>query len=64
MLTSMSCGLLLAEGKHWDGWLGFSHFLTCGLHEQVMWNAAVHMEFVHDHADYGFETPSIKFNWR
>uniref|UniRef100_A0A672V1T7 glutathione-disulfide reductase n=1 Tax=Strigops habroptila TaxID=2489341 RepID=A0A672V1T7_STRHB len=30
----------------------------------VMWNAAVHMEFIHDHADYGFETPSIKFNWR
>ncbi|XP_061209703.1 glutathione reductase, mitochondrial isoform X2 [Neopsephotus bourkii] len=32
--------------------------------KKVMWNAAVHMEFVHDHADYGFETPSIKFNWR
>ncbi|XP_030335320.1 glutathione reductase, mitochondrial isoform X8 [Strigops habroptila] len=32
--------------------------------KKVMWNAAVHMEFIHDHADYGFETPSIKFNWR
>ncbi|XP_069711174.1 glutathione reductase, mitochondrial isoform X2 [Phaenicophaeus curvirostris] len=32
--------------------------------KKVMWNAAVHAEFIHDHADYGFETPSIKFNWR
>ncbi|NXA25600.1 GSHR protein, partial [Ibidorhyncha struthersii] len=31
---------------------------------QVMWNAAVHAEFIHDHSDYGFETPSVKFNWR
>ncbi|KAM6072983.1 glutathione reductase, mitochondrial isoform 3-T3 [Theristicus caerulescens] len=30
----------------------------------VMWNAAIHAEFIHDHADYGFETPSVKFNWR
>ncbi|XP_075565334.1 glutathione reductase, mitochondrial isoform X2 [Pelecanus crispus] len=29
-----------------------------------MWNAAVHAEFVHDHADYGFETPGVRFNWR
>ncbi|KAM6120200.1 glutathione reductase, mitochondrial isoform 1-T1 [Pterocles gutturalis] len=29
-----------------------------------MWYAAVHAEFVHDHADYGFETPGVKFNWR
>uniref|UniRef100_A0A8C0BH30 Glutathione-disulfide reductase n=1 Tax=Buteo japonicus TaxID=224669 RepID=A0A8C0BH30_9AVES len=29
-----------------------------------MWNTAVHAEFIHDHADYGFETPSVKFNWR
>ncbi|NXV78227.1 GSHR protein, partial [Atlantisia rogersi] len=33
----------------------------CG---QVMWNTAVHAEFIHDHADYGFETPGVKFNWR
>ncbi|KAF1536340.1 Glutathione reductase, mitochondrial, partial [Eudyptes schlegeli] len=32
--------------------------------KKVMWNAAVHAEFVHDHADYGFETPGVKFNWR
>ncbi|NWR52490.1 GSHR protein, partial [Regulus satrapa] len=31
---------------------------------QVMWNAAVHAEFVHDHADYGFEAPGVRFNWR
>ncbi|NXE00611.1 GSHR protein, partial [Chaetorhynchus papuensis] len=37
---------------------------TCGLCGQVMWNTAVHAEFVHDHADYGFETPRVKFNWR
>ncbi|KAF1495630.1 Glutathione reductase, mitochondrial, partial [Pygoscelis antarcticus] len=37
---------------------------ACGLCGQVMWNAAVHAEFVHDHADYGFETPGVKFNWR
>ncbi|XP_030335315.1 glutathione reductase, mitochondrial isoform X3 [Strigops habroptila] len=64
MLTYTSCGLLWPEGRHREGSLGFSRILTCGLHEQVMWNAAVHMEFIHDHADYGFETPSIKFNWR
>ncbi|NWV82725.1 GSHR protein, partial [Dasyornis broadbenti] len=32
--------------------------------KKVMWNTAVHAEFVHDHADYGFETPGIKFHWR
>ncbi|NXU47791.1 GSHR protein, partial [Turnix velox] len=31
---------------------------------QVMWNTAVHAEFIHDHADYGFETSGVKFNWR
>ncbi|NXW48181.1 GSHR protein, partial [Nyctiprogne leucopyga] len=31
--------------------------------KKVMWNAAVHAEFIHDHADYGFETPSVKFSW-
>ncbi|XP_067413061.1 glutathione reductase, mitochondrial isoform X2 [Emydura macquarii macquarii] len=29
-----------------------------------MWNTAVHFEFIHDHADYGFETSDVKFNWR
>uniref|UniRef100_A0A8C3V2T7 Glutathione reductase n=1 Tax=Catharus ustulatus TaxID=91951 RepID=A0A8C3V2T7_CATUS len=32
--------------------------------KKVMWNTAVHAEFIHDHADYGFETPGVKFNWR
>ncbi|KFP91322.1 hypothetical protein N311_06323, partial [Apaloderma vittatum] len=32
--------------------------------KKVMWNAAVHAEFIHDHADYGFETPGVTFNWR
>ncbi|NXI15338.1 GSHR protein, partial [Irena cyanogastra] len=32
--------------------------------KKVMWNTAVHAEFVHDHADYGFETTGVKFNWR
>nr|XP_048703987.1 glutathione reductase, mitochondrial isoform X3 [Caretta caretta] len=32
--------------------------------KKVMWNTAVHFEFIHDHADYGFETPDVKFNWR
>ncbi|NWQ87705.1 GSHR protein, partial [Burhinus bistriatus] len=31
---------------------------------QVMWNAAIHAEFIHDHADYGFEMSGVKFNWR
>ncbi|NXJ57520.1 GSHR protein, partial [Spizaetus tyrannus] len=35
-----------------------------GGYPRVMWNTAVHAEFIHDHADYGFETPSVKFNWR
>eukprot|EP00062_Callorhinchus_milii_P007557 gi/632949321/ref/XP_007890092.1/ PREDICTED: glutathione reductase, mitochondrial [Callorhinchus milii] len=32
--------------------------------KKVMWNAAVHAEYLHDHADYGFEVPSVKFSWR
>ncbi|KAM3672206.1 glutathione reductase, mitochondrial isoform 2-T2 [Ammospiza maritima maritima] len=32
--------------------------------KKVMWNTAVHAEFVHDHADYGFETAGVKFSWR
>ncbi|NXU95975.1 GSHR protein, partial [Cettia cetti] len=32
--------------------------------KKVMWNTAVHAEFIHDHADYGFETPAVNFNWR
>ncbi|KAM6206090.1 glutathione reductase, mitochondrial [Sarcoramphus papa] len=32
--------------------------------KKVMWNAAIHAEFIHDHADYGFEMSGVKFNWR
>uniref|UniRef100_A0A8D0H7L2 Glutathione reductase n=1 Tax=Sphenodon punctatus TaxID=8508 RepID=A0A8D0H7L2_SPHPU len=32
--------------------------------KKVMWNTAVHSEFIHDHADYGFEISDVKFNWR
>uniref|UniRef100_A0A8B9PIJ8 glutathione-disulfide reductase n=1 Tax=Apteryx owenii TaxID=8824 RepID=A0A8B9PIJ8_APTOW len=32
--------------------------------KKVMWNTAVHAEFIHDHADYGFEVAGSKFNWR
>uniref|UniRef100_A0A4W3JBU1 glutathione-disulfide reductase n=1 Tax=Callorhinchus milii TaxID=7868 RepID=A0A4W3JBU1_CALMI len=45
----------------------YSHLLSPSPHGspcQVMWNAAVHAEYLHDHADYGFEVPSVKFSWR
>ncbi|XP_048360737.1 glutathione reductase, mitochondrial [Sphaerodactylus townsendi] len=32
--------------------------------KKVMWNTAVHTEFIHDHADYGFQVADVKFNWR
>ncbi|XP_074849950.1 glutathione reductase, mitochondrial isoform X1 [Carettochelys insculpta] len=32
--------------------------------KKVMWNTAVHFEFIHDHADYGFKTSDVKFDWR
>uniref|UniRef100_A0ABM5FRD6 Glutathione reductase n=1 Tax=Pogona vitticeps TaxID=103695 RepID=A0ABM5FRD6_9SAUR len=32
--------------------------------KKVMWNTAVHSEFIHDHMDYGFEISTVKFNWR
>uniref|UniRef100_A0A7N9D3X8 Glutathione reductase, mitochondrial n=1 Tax=Macaca fascicularis TaxID=9541 RepID=A0A7N9D3X8_MACFA len=31
--------------------------------KKVMWNTAVHSEFMHDHADYGFPSCEGKFNW-
>nr|XP_057932626.1 glutathione reductase, mitochondrial isoform X2 [Doryrhamphus excisus]XP_057932627.1 glutathione reductase, mitochondrial isoform X2 [Doryrhamphus excisus] len=31
--------------------------------KKVMWNAAVHAEYLHDHADYGFEVGSVRFSW-
>ncbi|XP_023573383.1 glutathione reductase, mitochondrial [Octodon degus] len=32
--------------------------------KKVMWNTAVHSEFMHDHGDYGFQSCESKFNWR
>ncbi|XP_055151857.1 glutathione reductase, mitochondrial isoform X4 [Symphalangus syndactylus] len=32
--------------------------------KKVMWNTAVHSEFMHDHADYGFTSCEGKFDWR
>ncbi|XP_051930899.1 glutathione reductase isoform X1 [Hippocampus zosterae] len=31
--------------------------------KKVMWNAAVHAEFLHDHADYGFNVEKVNFSW-
>uniref|UniRef100_A0AAY4DV51 Glutathione reductase, mitochondrial n=1 Tax=Denticeps clupeoides TaxID=299321 RepID=A0AAY4DV51_9TELE len=32
--------------------------------KKVMWNAAVHAEYLHDHSDYGFEGASGQFSWQ
>lgn len=61
---------LRVEVRNQAAWQGFSQSARSapepnwGLRGQVMWNTAVHAEFVHDHADYGFETAGVKFNWR
>ncbi|XP_041800111.1 glutathione reductase, mitochondrial isoform X1 [Chelmon rostratus] len=31
--------------------------------KKVMWNAAVHAEYLHDHSDYGFDTGNVHFSW-
>ena len=31
--------------------------------KKVMYNTAVHAEYLHDAADYGFDIPSWSFNW-
>uniref|UniRef100_A0A8C5HDK2 Glutathione reductase n=1 Tax=Gouania willdenowi TaxID=441366 RepID=A0A8C5HDK2_GOUWI len=31
--------------------------------KKVMWNAAVHAEYLHDHKDYGFDADNVAFNW-
>ncbi|XP_064200308.1 glutathione reductase, mitochondrial isoform X1 [Anguilla rostrata] len=31
--------------------------------KKVMWNTAVHAEFLHDHADYGFQGGNVQFSW-
>lgn len=30
---------------------------------QIMFNTAMHAECIHDHADYGFTTSEVKFDW-
>ncbi|KAG8003866.1 Glutathione reductase [Nibea albiflora] len=39
---------------------------TCCLHlsSQVMWNAATHAEYLHDHSDYGFDVENVHFSWK
>jgi len=32
--------------------------------KKVMYNAAVHAEYLHDHLDYGFNTTINSFSWR
>ncbi|KAM9376529.1 glutathione reductase, mitochondrial [Pholidichthys leucotaenia] len=31
--------------------------------KKVMYNAAVHAEYLHDHSDYGFDTENVRFSW-
>uniref|UniRef100_A0A8C3A4I4 Glutathione reductase n=1 Tax=Cyclopterus lumpus TaxID=8103 RepID=A0A8C3A4I4_CYCLU len=31
--------------------------------KKVMWNAAVHAEYLHDHSDYGFDVGHVRFSW-
>ncbi|KAI4895512.1 hypothetical protein NFI96_017090 [Prochilodus magdalenae] len=32
--------------------------------KKVMWNASTHAEYLHDHADYGFEETQANFSWQ
>ncbi|XP_063775524.1 glutathione reductase, mitochondrial [Pseudophryne corroboree] len=32
--------------------------------KKIMWNAAIHSEYIHDHEDYGFHAPEVKFTWK
>ncbi|XP_030622066.1 glutathione reductase, mitochondrial [Chanos chanos] len=32
--------------------------------KKVMWNTSLHAEFLHDHADYGFEGAQAHFKWQ
>ncbi|XP_043915554.1 glutathione reductase, mitochondrial [Protopterus annectens] len=51
--------LLIEEGK-----LGGTCVNVGCVPKKVMWNTAVHAEYVHDHVDYGFSCPDVKFTWR
>ena len=33
-------------------------------HLQMMFYTASHMEYIHDHADYGFTASDVQFKWR
>lgn len=39
------------------------HSLCLSIFPQVMWNAAVHAEYLHDHNDYGFDVGNVRFSW-
>ena len=41
----------------------FTSLLFLFLSLQVMFLTASHMEYIHDHADYGFTVSDVKFNW-
>ncbi|XP_027135379.1 glutathione reductase, mitochondrial isoform X1 [Larimichthys crocea] len=32
--------------------------------KKVMWNAATHAEYLHDHSDYGFDVENVHFSWK
>ncbi|XP_071971276.1 glutathione reductase, mitochondrial [Engystomops pustulosus] len=32
--------------------------------KKIMWNTAIHSEYVHDHEDYGFKISDVKFTWK
>ncbi|XP_075717961.1 glutathione reductase, mitochondrial [Rhinoderma darwinii] len=32
--------------------------------KKIMWNAAIHSEYIHDHEDYGFQNSHVKFTWK
>ncbi|XP_029457467.1 glutathione reductase, mitochondrial isoform X2 [Rhinatrema bivittatum] len=43
----------------------YANFVNVGcVPKKVMWNTAVHSEYLHDHADYGFHTSDVKFHWK
>ncbi len=37
---------------------------TSHSHSKVMYNAAAHAEFIHDHAGYGFDVDVRGFDWK
>ena len=45
-------------------WFCSRHTKCDLLSMQVMYNTALHSEFLHDHKDYGFSVSDVKFDWR